>query len=202
MNYISDILTNEYASLTNATSDKREIYGYGLRLLIGDIISFSLVLAVSILIGALPSGVIFLSVLCVVRRFSGGYHAETKRMCRASMILTFLIVYLSTKHMASVGAAIALDVLSFAAITGFAPIGHPNKPLTELSIKTNKRLAIIATGLFATLSVVLLVFGRNEGTIISLTLTAVVVLLFIGIIKNQPLLKENNYVTKNTKFPA
>lgn len=60
-----------------ADEEKKEIYIYGIELLVSSLIGAVLILGISIGIGKIWSGVVFLSVFILVRQYTGGYHADT-----------------------------------------------------------------------------------------------------------------------------
>lgn len=74
-----------------ADEEKKEIYIYGIELLVSSLIGAVLILGISIGIGKIWSGVVFLSVFILVRQYTGGYHADTYVRCNAAFVLTYLL---------------------------------------------------------------------------------------------------------------
>lgn len=183
MNTLSNLITDFYIKKAYVPEDKREIYSYGFKLIIADIINFSMVMLMGAILGIFLESIVFLITLCGVRQFSGGFHARTFWLCRLSMITTFLCVtaasYLISKsvycNIGFIGIVNGISVISIAAL---APVKHPNKPLTEQQKKQNKIKAIITSLI---LSVISITSNRIEGVTISITLAAVVILMIIGI---------------------
>ncbi len=183
---LSDRITDFYISKNYVPENKREIYSYGFNIIIADIINFSLIIILGIISKQVLQSVIFLIVLCVVRRYSGGFHAKAYWRCRLCMIVTFLgtmaVTYIVFNY---VGANIffcgIVNIISLLFISVLAPVKHPNKTLNERQVKNNKIKAIITSLIFSVISVIGILENRIEGVTISMTLAAVVILMIIGI---------------------
>lgn len=169
--------------------DKMDIYAYGLKLILSDIINFSIILLISVLLNHIISGIVFLITFCSVRKHSGGFHAKTFWLCRLTMVTTFLCVVAALEIISRTSfqyyLVIALNVFSVLIIVCFAPIKHPNKKLSEEQSKSNRRKAIIASSMFVAVSIVLIIINNGIGITIALTLTAIVVLMLVGIINTK-----------------
>ena len=92
MDRLVDIITNYYVRKNVITEDKRDIYFYGFKLIISDIINYAIIIIIGIVLNRLIESVAFLISLCVLRQFSGGFHAKTFWLCRLSMIITYICV--------------------------------------------------------------------------------------------------------------
>lgn len=186
MDRLANIITDYYIKKAYVPENKREIYMYGFKLIIADIINFSIVALLGAVIGRFAESVIFLITLCGVRQFSGGFHAKTFWLCRLSMLVTFLCVmmvsYLLSKSIFyNICTISIIDFISLIFIALLSPVKHPNKILTEPQRRSNKVKAIITSFILSVGSVALVMTGRIEGVTISITLTAVVVLMIAGI---------------------
>lgn len=186
MDKISNIITDFYIKNDYVSKDKREIYKYGFKLIIADIINFFIVMSFGIVLKSFIESMIFLLTLCSLRQFSGGFHAKTFWLCRLSMIITFLCVLIINYvllHIVdyNIMLVFAIDIISMILVAVLAPVKHPNKSLTDQQKKKNKLMAIITSAVLSAVSVILVIVNNNKGVIISITLAAVVVLMLIGI---------------------
>lgn len=184
METITNSLTEYYIRKNIIPCDKKEIFAYGFKLIIADIINFSIVILLSLIINRLLDGLVFLITLCSIRQFSGGFHANTFWMCRLSMIITFCCVITISSLLANNINVIIIIIINTVCITvigTLSPIKHTNKSLTAQQQQKNKRNAIIISLIFFVISSALAIMGIYEGITISITLTAVVVLMIIGI---------------------
>lgn len=186
MEKLSSLITDFYIRKNYVPEDKREIYCFGFQLIIADIVNFSIVMLLGLVLGAWLQSVVFLITLCGLRRYSGGFHAKTFWLCRLSMLITFFCVIVVSRLLSEtvgyhLGIFGAVNVLAVAASALLAPVKHPNKHLNEEQKKSNKRKAVITSSALSVLSLLLIQVSRAEGITISITLAAVVILMIIGI---------------------
>ncbi len=187
MDKLINKITDFYIKKSYISEDKREIYSYGFKLIIADIINFSIVMLLGVISGKFLESIVFLITLCGVRQFSGGFHAKTFWMCRLSMIVTFLCVIIISHFLSETACYNIINIgiingISVIVIAALAPVEHPNKPLTGEQKKKNKRNAIITSLLLSVISIILIEANRIEGVTISITLTAVVILMIASIV--------------------
>lgn len=184
MDKISNKIT-DYLCLRNFIPEKdREIYNYGFKLILSDIINFSIVILLGMLTNRVLDGIVFLITLCGIRRFSGGFHAKTFWLCRVLMILTFIVVLLITDLIYNFRQffpyVIVVDILALIFIAIFSPIKHPNKKLSKKQVKTNKIKATLTAIILIVISAFLMTFKFKCGMTVSVTIMAVVFLMIIG----------------------
>lgn len=68
MDKLASILTNYYVRNNIVTKDKREIYYYGFKLIIADVINYILIISLGIVFNRLMESVVFLLALCGLRQ--------------------------------------------------------------------------------------------------------------------------------------
>lgn len=189
MDKLANILTDFCMNRNKIQEDRREIYCYGFKLIIADIINFSIVLIVGLLLNKVFDSILFLITLCGIRRFSGGFHARSFWLCRLSMIITFISVFaisniVAKAHWNLVG-CILINSLSVVTIAILAPVIHPNKILTEIQKRKNKIKSIITSLIMTVVSIVLVLLDVDGGVTISITLLAVIVLMIVSLIMHR-----------------
>lgn len=179
-------LTEKFIDRGIINSDNKETYITGSKLILSDIINSSLIFLIGILTKSFIDSCIYLIVFWTVRKFSGGFHAETYAVCRIVTVGAYILIFCVGKIIDDYYTIITLVCSIFAIVTivAFAPVRNPNKMLTDKEIKANKLFALITTLFFTLVSVVLAVFDRKEGSVISLTLFAVTALIYIGLLTN------------------
>lgn len=184
MEKLANAMTNYYLKKKVIVEDKYEIYLYGFKLIIADIINYIIIITLGIILKKLPESIIFLITLCGLRQFTGGFHAKTFWLCRTSMVITYISVLIITNFIENLKVEILTTVLinifSIIVIMIFAPIENVNKRLSKAQRKSNKIKSIIASILLSTTSVMLGVGDIKIGVTISITLLAVVILMIIG----------------------
>lgn len=158
----------------------------GLKLILSDIINFSIIILLGIFVEKPLYGVIYLCTFCGVRKFSGGFHAKTFFVCRMSMIGTFLTTIALFYLLSEFAKCISVLCVIFAIYTmlRFSPIIHPNRLLTKAEIKANKFVSVLSTCICSIISILLVSIEYNEGLYWALVLFAIAVLMYVGRIVN------------------
>lgn len=129
--------------------EKREIYIYGLEVILlngGLLITF---LIISLLCGEMVNFLAYLIFFLPMRLFSGGYHAETSERCFILSTITFGASIAASKlipllYIFNTGKIIG--VISILVILVLAPLINENNPLNEAQRRRNR--IILCTLLF------------------------------------------------------
>lgn len=185
MDRLANAITDYYIRKRIITEEKREIYSYGFKLITADVINYIIIISLGTIFNRLAESIIFLITLCGLRQFSGGFHAKSFWLCRLSMIITCLGVMLLTDIAICTGFGIiiiiSINIISIVFIAIFAPIAHPNKPLSDKQKRNNKIKSIITSIFLSIVSMIVVVaIDMKFGVTISITLLAVVFLMIIG----------------------
>jgi len=184
---ISDKITNSYILRGYIDKDKKDIYNYGFKLIISDIVNIIIVFSIGCLLRQFVNSIVFLLSFSFIRMFSGGFHAKTFGLCRCSLLSITLSILLITRRIyvysvKVIPIIIFMDVVSLIVISIMAPVKHPNKVISEKMRRINKIKAIVSATVQSIISIFLIVLGREEGLVIFFTLLAVVILMIIGYI--------------------
>lgn len=172
---------------------EKEIYKYGLFIMVSSLLTTMAAVGIGLIVGQLFEVVIFLLTFAVLRMYSGDLHADTFKQCFFYFIGILGLFIFAERTIASMP-YIALVIFSiFAIVTSFilvfryAPVAHPNAPLTETeSIKYRQYSRII--WFLESAAVSLLSTKRVANSIaisISLALVMASVLVVVGYIKNR-----------------
>ncbi len=174
-----------------------EVYKYGIEITISTLLNIFWIIAASMVLSDVFSGMIFLAVFISLRSFVGGYHAKTYFMCNALFLLTYLLVY----YISSIAVVFVEEellsrfltiiiLLGIIPIIAFAPVQHKNKPLSE---KKSRVYRIIGIATFILISITALALhygGIKYGSFMIITLASISVLILIEILK--PGRRKNN----------
>ena len=189
MNSLANSITNYYIRKNIIPEEKAEIYCYGFKLIIADIINYAIIIALGLLVNKVLDSIIFLVVLCGLRLFCGGFHARTFWLCRTSMVLTYTSVIVLSELMKHTENIIVVSTLvNFLCVLFlcvFAPIEHENKPLSKEQKKSNKYKSIVASSVISIIAVILLYNNIKSGVTVSITLLAVIVLMIIAMFQGK-----------------
>ncbi len=148
-----------------AEKSKEVIYAYGMELLISDILNTLIVLLIALISHTLPAVIVFITVFMGLRRFVGGYHANSHLSCMTTLVavmLTFCFGICNATERIAMIVSIGFVVISIPVIFRFAPVAHPNKPMSEekgKKLKKYSRILVITLSLF---SLLLMMFRQNK----------------------------------------
>ncbi len=187
MDKIADFLTGYYIRKNTISKEMAEIYCYGFKLIIADIINFSLIILLGILLNRIIDSGVFLITLCGLRQFCGGFHAKTFWLCRLSMICTYCSVIILTNILSAhtnicLGVTIALNIIAIIFVSVYAPIEHADKPLSVEQKRNNRIKSIITSCILSIISISFVAMGIKLGVTISITLTAVMFFMLVGMV--------------------
>ena len=179
-------ITDYYIRKNIIDAAKRNIYIYGFKLIISDIVNFIVIILLGLLVNCELESVVFLITLCGLRVFTGGFHAKTFFVCRLSMMITFILVMATSNLLIKSGVNYIyiglLNIISIIIVALLAPVQNPNKKLEVKQMKTNHKRSVIASLFLSVLSVILVYCKINMGVIISITTAAVAILMVVGLI--------------------
>lgn len=153
--------------------EDEEVYAYGMELLYSSILNIALAVIIAIITNTVYPTSAFLTAFIVMRQYIGGYHAKTHLGCMsilAAVLCCFAVLsrYIPTEceiliSMPAIG-------LSMFLILKFAPVEHPNKPLTDKEKSRLRKSGIISAFTVFILVLIMSVFTstRRYGMYISL----------------------------------
>ncbi|MBR3415465.1 MAG: accessory gene regulator B family protein [Clostridia bacterium] len=166
--------------------DDTDLYVYGLEVLISTICSFLTVLLLGIVLSEIITALIYLAVLIIIRRFTGGYHARTYIGCNLSCCVIFIVsLYISKAVYFNLIPTIIIHSVGMILIVAFSPVENQNKPLSQKKRKRNKRLSILSCAILSTLSICLSAYGLPYSTILTVSYVDVLILMVCGHIINR-----------------
>ena len=138
-------------------SENEVIYAYGAELLFSDLLNGLIALLSAALTKTIMPTIVFLCVFMVMRRYSGGYHANSHLGCTFILVIVILIfsLVICKIPIKYIGWANTLCVaISLVLIYAFAPVAHLNKPVSENKLQKMKikgRVVLIALTFLLTL---------------------------------------------------
>lgn len=146
INKLSEFLAQSLITNKNITKNERELYTYGFFILISHSLYFVLASLFGIIFKCFLETIIFYISFQFIRRYAGGYHAETELRCEIfstlSIISCVLLIKISKEYNFN------LILLCFALICSiiifiFAPLDTPEKPLSQKEFKYFRKISLI-----------------------------------------------------------
>lgn len=144
INNLSSRLTDRMIAKGSITEDDRELYIYGLFMLLSQIMYFSLSVIFGLLFQCIIESVIFYIAFQFIRRYAGGYHAKTETSCEIFSTLSILgsiwIIKLSKiYHFHFV--LLFITLFSTVCIFILCPLDTPEKSLSEKEYKYFRKIS-------------------------------------------------------------
>ena len=138
------------------SSEDVEAYAYGLEILISTVINFMAAIFIALLTGEFFTFAVCLTAFITLRLNAGGYHAKTHAGC-ISVLVIFLLVFTAAVKLLpppakTVFSAIFM-IVSLITISFFAPVEHPNHPLSLKSKKKLRSKTLILLGMWLVLCI-------------------------------------------------
>ena len=144
---ISQSITQKFVKLGIIKEDDYEVYKYGFELLIALILTTGVIIIVSLLVDKFIETLLYLIGFFSIRVVCGGYHAKHHYSCfiatTSSYFLFLLLNYcFCSKPYLNLVAGF-MTIVSAISIIAFAPIEHPDNPMTEYRKKRNRLFSLI-----------------------------------------------------------
>ncbi len=146
INKLSAYLTDNLLSRGEISTDERELYIYGLFVLLSEALFSVLACLVGIIFNCFIESVIFFVSFMLIRRFAGGFHAKSETRCEILSSLAIIGSITLIKLSKIYDMKIALLCISLACavvIFIFCPLDTPEKPLTAKEFKHFRKISWI-----------------------------------------------------------
>lgn len=164
---------------------KLDIYIYGFEIMISNIICFGIGLLIGTVFSEFAECIVFLSVFVMLRRYCGGYHAETYLKCDTIFTINILLVMTILKVISFYPIYIhfIIDCISIVSVFMLAPVENKYKPLTEDAKKKHKLWATIISLIIITISSVLCFINIKFAAVIDMALITVALSMIIEFLR-------------------
>lgn len=178
---------------------KLDIYIYGFEIMISNIICFGMGLVIGAVCSEFIECILFLIVFILLRRYCGGYHAETYLKCDIIFMINILLVMLMLKFISaySLFFHFIIAIISIIFIILLAPVENKYKPLTQKEKKRHKILAIITNILIISVSSAMYFIITKFALTIDISVTTVVLSMGIEVLKKGSV-KNEKYEKNNS----
>ena len=155
---LSKNIAEFYGDKEGYTQDKIEVCTYGLELIISDIIAIFIVMIAAVFTNTVLYTITLLLVFASIRLQAGGFHASSHLKCNllffaayaVSVLLVKFIPINITKYLISI-----MNVISIIEIIVYAPVAHPNKPVSKKKKKKCRYRSLIMAIVFSVASIIL-----------------------------------------------
>lgn len=162
--------------------DEIEMMRFGIEIVLSQTILYIVLIGIGLYLHRLTDTVIFVLVLTLLKKYSGGFHAKTFVACTLLTITNYLIVMYTSIYLYDL-VSIILVIVGFVVLYLFSP---QQSGLSKLDHAKFRDYGIIVYCLFVTVAIILYLsnFIILSNTI-SLTLFSVAIMLMPEVIKHE-----------------
>lgn len=143
---LSSYLTDKLLSNGTINDEDKELYIYGLFMLISHLMFFIITCIFGLALKCLLESIIFYIAFMLIRRYAGGYHASTETRCEVLSTLSILACIVAIKLSKTYDfqtVLLLITILSAVCIFVFCPLDTPEKPLSEKEYKYFRKVSWI-----------------------------------------------------------
>ncbi len=143
---LSTCLTEKLLSNGTISKEDKDLYIYGLFMLISHLMFFIIACIFGLLLGCIFESIIFYVSFQFIRRYAGGYHATTETRCEifsTLSILACIAVIKLSKIYDFQTVLLLITILSAVCIFAFCPLDTPEKPLSDKEFKYFRKISCI-----------------------------------------------------------
>lgn len=163
-----------------------DVYIYGFELIFSFLISTLSIIAIGLIINQISPTLIFLTFFILIRRYTGGFHANTYLKCQIYTISLYLFVIIAS-ILTSVNNIVYLIFIlaGLSIIATIGPIDNPHKPLDEQEKRKHKKTGLL---LFFSTGLIGYIFNYYHVIIsntIFFTLVVIITLMLIPYFNNK-----------------
>ena len=157
-----------------------EVYVYGTELVLSFIFTVLAVLIAGLIAGHIISSLVFLTVFILLRRFTGGYHANSYLKCKLVTVSVFLGSLLASAMIdVNWWMFVILTIVGNIIIHYFAPVENVNKPLDDGEKKRLRKLSHLVFSVLSVCGLIIRVVTYLPISILFFSLFSVIVLMII-----------------------
>lgn len=143
---LSAKLTEKMLSSGAISDEDKELYIYGLFMLLSQIMFFIITCILGVILNCTLESVLFYIAFQFIRKYAGGYHASTETRCEIMSTLSILaciVVIRLSKTYAFQTVLLAVSAAAAGCISVLCPLDTPEKPLSESEFKYFRKISLI-----------------------------------------------------------
>lgn len=144
INKLSTRLTERLLSNGAISDADKDLYIYGLFMLISHLMFFIITCIFGLILGCVFESIIFYTAFQFIRRYAGGYHASTETRCEifsTLSILACIVVIKLSKTYDFQTVLLLITILSAVCAFVFCPLDTPEKPLSYKEFKYFRKIS-------------------------------------------------------------
>ncbi|MEG0176251.1 accessory gene regulator B family protein [Anaerorhabdus sp.] len=157
----------EYLNKLDNIEEDKNLYLHAIELTIHESVTNLIVLILASFFGFPFESIIYMILFAFIRKYTGGYHAETYAKCMLLYILFFLIFILIYVAIDNIYIGILLVfIVSVLYIVKETPIQHVNNQLSIIERHKYRKISLVILGFYTSLGLILLILHSKISVII------------------------------------
>ena len=168
--YLSECITDFLLRKKTIRNEEKDIYVYGVELIISSIINLLICSIISLLFEDFANGLVFFISFSSLRRFTGGFHSKSFLRCNIIFAVIVVIALSINRYLSDVFDyavfSVLLTVFTLLIIVLFSPVYNDNKKLTEQERKQFLLKSVLAYLIHILIYYLFLIFGIKLNIII------------------------------------
>ena len=161
---LSERLSSKLITDGTITEDDKELYDYGLFMLLSYIIYLVLTCILGLILQCFFESIVFYIAFQAIRRYAGGYHASTEIRCEImstiSIAVSIGLIKLSKIYDFKM-ALLLMAIIAALCIIFLCPLDTPEKPLSDKEYKYFRKISWIIVFVILTLAIITYVLKWN-----------------------------------------
>lgn len=165
-----------------ADKDEHEVYVYGAECMLNELVSNVVLIIIALALNKLPEMVVWSIIFTPLRVKLGGFHASSHFKCILySTLICFFCIYTGSFLIANAIVFYVGMAVCFITVFKFAPVVHPNHPVSEEKfIKTRKEAFITCSVEIVVLVITYILFSKTLGELGAISMLSACFLAFMG----------------------
>ena len=141
---LSQYLTTKLISNSSISEEEKDLYIYGLFMLISHLFFFIISIIFGIVFSCFIESLIFYFAFQFIRRYAGGYHASTEIKCdimsTTSILICIIVIWLAKIYEFEIPLLFTANI-SAVIIFILCPLDTPEKPLSKKEVKYFRKIS-------------------------------------------------------------
>lgn len=146
MKHIVDKLTNTLFANGVIEEEEKELYTYGLELLLSDVLIGTIMLCIALLTGYVMESILFCSIFYILRAYCGGYHCKSFLQCCIVTTAMYCGVLLLLPYMQINWIWTGITIGNMYVCVKYSPVQHRNRLLSLNELVYCREIARILIG--------------------------------------------------------
>lgn len=158
---LSVTIVNLLINNKDISEEDRELYQYGLFMIISQTIYFLITIICGLSLSIFFESIVFYLTFQLIRRFAGGYHANTEAKCEilSTMSILLSLIIIKCEGIFEISKILLISfVMSSLLIIVLSPLDTPEKPLTSTEFHTFRKISLLILLLISVLIVISYIF--------------------------------------------